>query len=117
MEAVDRRLVIRAVEVVAERARRTEQPHTEALAAAVRLEDEAAVAEMPSSRVDEQFPAGNKDGLRGADAGLFEGGVLARLADLEVERAAAVDGTAPVPFEPCQHRGGQLGGIAMVAGV
>ncbi len=117
MQAVDRRLVIRAVEVVAERSRAEEQPHAEPLAAAVRLEDERAVAEMLPRRLDEQLLAGNEHSPRRANAGVFEGSVLARLADLEVERAAAVDGAAPVAFEPSQHRGGQFGCVAMVPGV
>src|SRR5271163_4499095 len=72
---------------------------------------------MLPRRLDQQLPAGNKHSPRRADAGVFEGGVLARLADLEVECAAAVDGPAPVSFEPSQDRGGQFSGIAMVASV
>ena len=74
-------------------------------------------AKCRSRRGDEQILAGDQNGVRGADAGGFERGVLAGLADLEVERAAAVDDAAPVPIEPGQHRRGQLGGVAMVAGV
>ena len=50
MEAVDRRFVIRAAEVVGERAWGAEQPDAQPLAAAVRLEDERAVAEILPSR-------------------------------------------------------------------
>jgi hypothetical protein len=93
------------------------QPHAETLAAAVGLHNERAAAETPAGRFDEQLLAGDDDGIRRVDPGGFEGGVLTRLADLEVERAAAVDDAAAVPFEPGQHRGSQLGGVAMVAGV
>ena len=117
MQSIDRRLVIRAVEIVGEGAGRVEQPHAEAFAAAVRLHNERAVAKTLASGFEEQFLAGNDNGVRSADAGGFEGGVLARLADLEVERVAAVHDAAPVPFEPGQHRDSQLGGVAMVARV
>ena len=76
-----------------------------------------AAAEMLPHGLDQQPLAGDQHGLWGADAGGFEGGVLARLADLEIERAAAIDGAAPVPFEPGQDRCGQFGGITMVAGM
>jgi len=117
METIDWRLVIRAIEVVAERPRRIEQPDAQPLAATVRLEDQRGVAEMLPGRLDQQSLAGDQHGIRRADAGGFEGGVLARLADLEVERAAAVDGAAPVPFEPGQDRCCQFRAKAMVAGV
>src|ERR1700730_3042630 len=104
MEAVDRRLVIRAVEVLGKSIRTEEQPHAEPLAAAVRLEDEWASTKMAPRRFEEQLLTGNEHRIRGADTGLFEGGVLASLADLEVESAAAVDDAATVPFEPGQYR-------------
>ena len=103
MQPVDRRLVIRAVEIVGECTRRVKQPHAEAFAAAVRLQNKRAPAEALAGRFDEQLLAGNDDGIRRADAGGFEGGVLARFADLEVERAAAVDDAAPVALEPGEH--------------
>src|SRR5258708_1869122 len=62
-------------------------------------------------------PAGDENGARRADAGGLEGGVLTRLADFEVESAAAVDDAPPVPLEPSEHRGGQFGGVAVVAGM
>ena len=104
VHAVDRRLVIRAVEIVGERVGGLEQPHAEPLAAAVRLQDERAAGKALPRRCDQQLLAGDQHGVRRADAGGFEGGVLARLADFEVERAAAVDDAAAVPLEPGQHR-------------
>ena len=117
MKAIHRRVVIRPLEVIAERVRTVEQPHAEAFAAAVRLEDRGTTTEALPGGLDEQFLAGDKNSVRGVNAGGFESGVLTRLADLEVERAAAVDDAPPVLFEPSQHRGGQFGGVAMVAGV
>jgi len=76
---------------------------------------------IPVPGIDPQrvaaFFAGNENSVRCADASSFEGGVLARFADLQVERTAAVDDAAPMPPEPSQHRSRQFGGIAMVAGV
>src|SRR5215831_15392907 len=117
MKAVDRQLVIRAAEVITERIRRLKQPHPETLAAAVRLEDERTAVEVLPSRFDQQFLACDEHGHGRADAGSFEGSVLAHLADLEVESVTAVDDAAAMTLEPSQHRGGQLGGIAVVAGV
>src|SRR5205085_3699180 len=56
-------------------------------------------------------------GIRRADAGSFESGVLARLADLQVEGTAGVDDAAAVALEPRQHCDRQLGGEPMVAGM
>ena len=39
------------------------------------------------------------------------------LADLEIEGPAAVGYPLAVPFEPGEHRAGQLGRVAMPAGV
>ena len=103
MEAVDRRLVVGAVEMVAERTRRFQEPDAEPLAAAVRLEDERTVSKMLPGRFDEQFLAGDEDCIWRANVGLFQGGVLAGLADLEIERAATVDCAAAMPFEPSQN--------------
>src|SRR5262252_9024685 len=103
MEAVDRRLVVGALEMIGERVGRLEQPHAETFAAAVRLQDERPALEALPGSLYEQFLAGDEQRIRRADAGSFEGGVLARLADLEVERAAAVDDAASVPLEPSQH--------------
>src|SRR5208282_1631526 len=114
MQAIDRRLVIQAAEVVSEDIRGVKQPNAEPFAAAVRLKDKRGVGEMPPGSLDEQFFAGDEDGARRADPGRFEGGVLAGLADLEVERLAAVDDAAPVPVEPSQHRSSQLGGVAVI---
>jgi len=91
------------------------QSHAESFAAAVRLHNEGAAAEPLTGRFYEQLLSGNDDGVRSADAGGFEGGVMARLADLEVEGATAVDDAAVMPFEPGQHRGSELGGVAMIA--
>ena len=117
MQSVDRRLVIRAVEMVGECTRRVKQPHAEAFAAAVRLHNEGVAAEALAGRFDEQLLPRNDDGIRSADANRFEGSILARLADLEIEGAAAIDDAAAMPFEPTQHGSGQFGGVAVVARV
>src|SRR5258707_129870 len=117
MKPVDRPVIIGAFEVIAERARSIKQTHAEPFPAAVRLEDEWAATETLPGGLHEQLLAGDEDRVRRPDAGLFEGGVLARLTYLEVERAAAVDDAPPVPLEPGQHRGGQFGGVAVIAGV
>src|SRR5712671_212837 len=117
MKPVDRPVIIGAFEVIAERARSIKQTHAEPFPAAVRLEDEWAATETLPGGLHEQLLPGDEDRVRRSDAGLFEGGVLARLANLEVERAAAVDDAPPVLLEPRQHRGGQLGSVAMVARV
>src|SRR5271165_647242 len=103
MEAIDRRLVIHAVQMVAKRIHRVEQPHAEPLPTAVRLHNKRAVAKTPLRRLDEQFLAGHENGIRSADAGGFEGGVLACLADFEVEGAAAVDDATTVSLDPSKH--------------
>ena len=102
MKAVDWRLVIRAVEVIGQGFRGLKEAHPEAFAAAVRLEDERVGAKMLPRRLDKQFLAGDEHGIRRTNAGRFESGVLARLADLEIECAAAVDDAAPVTLEPAR---------------
>ncbi len=47
----------------------------------------------------------------------FQRRVLAGLADLEVQRAAAVNDAAAVVLEPGQYRDGQFNGVAVVAGM
>jgi hypothetical protein len=69
---------------------------------------------MLLGRCHQQLFAGNQNRGGCADGGGLEGRVLARLADLEIERSAAVYDAAPVLFEPSQHRGGQLGSVAMI---
>src|SRR5215472_18462992 len=115
MKAVGRRLVIRALEMVRERPRRVKQPHAETFAATVRLEDERAFSKALPRRLDEQLLAGHDNRIGRADTGLFERGVLARLADLQVERAGAIDDATAVALEPSEHCGGQLRGVAMVS--
>src|SRR5216683_3653584 len=114
MQAVYRRLVIRPVEVICKTLHSLKESYAKAFAAAARLEDEGAAAKALPRRSGEQLPAGNKNSVGGANAGGLEGGVLAWLADLEIERPAAVDDTTPVPLQPSQHGSGQLGGVAMI---
>jgi hypothetical protein len=114
VQTIDRRLVIRSVEITRKCVGRVKEPHAEPLAAAVRLQDEGVCGAFARRR-DEQLLAGNENGIGRANAGGFEGGVLACLADFEIEGAAAVDDAAPVPFEPGQHRGRQFGGVAVIA--
>src|SRR6266851_274924 len=115
MQTVDRRLVIRPVEVICKGLRSLKESHPDAFAAAARLEDEGAAAKALSRRCNKQLPAGNENSVGCANAGGLEGSVLARFADLEVERPAAVDDTTPVSLEPSQHGSCQLGGVAMIA--
>ncbi len=117
VQTIDRRLVIGSLEITGKCVGIVKEPHTEPFAAAVRLEDEGASGKALARRRDKQFLAGDENGIGRADAGGLEGGVLTRLADLEVESAAAVDDAALVPLEPGQHRRGQLGGVAVVAGM
>ena len=94
-----------------------EQLHAQALAAAVRLQDDRLTGEVALRGGDDMVAPGDQDGARRGDAVAFQRGILAGLADLEVERAGAVD-HAPAPAgEPGQHRGGELGREAMVARV
>jgi hypothetical protein len=66
---------------------------------------------------DDTLASGNQDGARRGDAVALQRGVLAGLADFEVQRARSVD-HAPVPAdEPGQHRRGEFRREAMVAGV
>src|SRR5258708_4920104 len=117
MKPVDRPVIIGAFEVIAERARSVKQTHAEPFPAAVRLEDEWAATETLPGGLHEQLLPGDEDRVRRSDAGLFEGGALARLGSLEVEGAAAVDDAPLVLLEPSQNRGSQLGGVPMVARV
>jgi hypothetical protein len=72
---------------------------------------------MLARRFDKQIRAGDQHGARRADARHLQRGVLPGLADLQVERARPVDDAPAMAGEPGQHRGGQLGGKAVVAGV
>src|ERR1700757_1400992 len=117
MQPIDWRVVIRAVEVIREGPCTVEEGHPQALSTAVRLQDERTIGKTPASGLDEQLLAADYDRVRGADAGCFESRILARLADLEVEGAAAIDDSPPMPFEPGQHEGGQLRGVTVIAGV
>ena len=94
-----------------------EQPHAQALAAPVRLQDDGLAGEVALRGGDDMLASGNQDGARRGDAVALQCCVLAGLADLEVERARTVD-HAPVPArEPGQHRGGEFRRKAMVARV
>src|SRR6516164_11216747 len=103
MQTIDRRLVIRTFEVIREGICATKEADTQTPSAAVLLQDEWIAAKPPSRCLHEQLLAADHDRVRGADTGRFEGSVLARLTDLEVESAAAVDNAPVVPFEPSQH--------------
>ena len=117
MEAIDGRLVFRAVKIERERLGGVEQPDAKPLAAAVWLQDDRAAVEMPPCRGDKILPAGDQHGPRRMDAGRFERGILPALADLEVERARSVDDAAAMPREPRQYCGRQFGGIPVIARV
>ena len=92
-----------------------EQLHAQPLAAPVRLQDHRLIREVAPSRGGDAVAPGHQDGARRGDAVALQGGVLAHLADLQVQRARPVD-HAPAPsHEPGQHRGGELRREAVVA--
>ena len=114
---LDRRVVILAGEMVRESVSGMEQANAEPLAAAVRLEDHRAGVEMAAGSGQQLVFASDEDRPWGTDAGGFERGVLARLADFEVERTRAVDDAAAMSRQPRKHGGGQFGRVAMLSGV
>src|SRR3546814_2328233 len=63
--------------------------HAQPLAALVRLQDEAPLAEGLARRLDEAALVGDHDGARDGDTRVGQRAVLAQLADLEIERAGA----------------------------
>src|SRR6266550_9435657 len=99
MEAIDRRLVIGAVEIAGESIGRVEQPDAEPFAAAVRLQNDRPTVEMATGCGDEVLRAGDQHGSRDADPGRFQSGILPGLADLEIERARSVDDAPPMPSQ------------------
>src|SRR5437763_17077313 len=105
MEAIDGRLVFRAVKIERERLGGVEQPDAKPLAAAVWLQDDRAAVEMPPCRGDKILPAGDQYGARRMDAGGFERRRLPALADLEVQRARSVADAAALPRAPRHHCG------------
>src|SRR5688572_3191752 len=94
-----------------------EQANTEALAAAVRLENHRAFVEVAPRGGQQLIFTSDEDCPWGTDAGGFERGVLARLADFEVERTRAVNDAAAMSRQPRKHGSSQFGRIAMIAGV
>jgi hypothetical protein len=103
--------------VVGESVSGVEQTDAEPLAATVRLEDQRAGIEMAARGGQQLVFASHEDRPWGTDAGGFERGVLARLADFEVERTRAVNDAAAMSRQPCKHGGGQFGGVAMISTV
>src|SRR4051812_24836461 len=94
-----------------------EQANAEPPAAAVRLEDHRAAIEVATRSCQQLVLASNEDRSWGTDAGNLERGVLARLADFEIERTRAVNDAAAMSRQPRKHGGGELGCIAMVSAV
>ena len=113
--AVDRGLERVAVDVALERGDVIEQPYAEALARAVVLGDERAVHRARG--LHDRVAADGGNGSRHADAIARERRVLRHLADLELQRATAVDHAAAVRFQPRQHAAGQFRRVAMAARV
>src|SRR5712692_10532230 len=97
MEPVDRRLVFSAHDIGGERLGRVKQADPEPLATAVRFWDQRAAWKMLTCCINKHVRAGDQHGARRTNAGRLERGVLAGLADLEVERARAVDDPPAVP--------------------
>ncbi len=114
-DAVHGILEIAACEVLFERGGREEQADTETLAGTIVLEDHR-IAETPR-RVRDVVLADDRQGLRRFDAEFGERFVLRDLGEFELQRALAVDHDGAVALEPGQHRAGQFGRIAMIAGV
>src|SRR5688572_4683272 len=115
MQAVDRRVVISAGEMVGESIRGMEQANAEPLAAAVRLEDHRAVVEVAARSGQQLVFTSDEDRPWGTDAGGFERGVLARLADLKVERTRTINDAAAMSCQPRKHGSSQFGRVAMIS--
>src|SRR5437763_15513174 len=64
MQAIDRRFVIRTVDIASERLGAVKQAHPQTLAAAVRFQDRRAAGEMLFQRRNEPILAGNQHGVR-----------------------------------------------------
>ncbi len=90
------------------------QPHAETLAAAVRLDDQWAACER-RRRIGQRTRTDHRDRLRHRYAFARQLHVLARLADFKIERASVIDDDSAMPPEPCEHRGGELRRVSMVA--
>src|SRR3954447_4230961 len=94
-----------------------EQANAESLATPVRLEDYRASIEVTTRSFQQLDFASDEDRPWSTNAGGFERGVLARLADFEVERTRAIDDAAAIPYQPRKHGGGQFGRVAMISAV
>src|SRR4051812_19969685 len=117
MQAIDRRLIVSAGEMIGESVSGMEQTNAEPLSAAIRLKDHRAGVEMATRSGQQLVLASHEDRPRGTEAGGFERGILAGLADFEVERARAVNDAAAIPCQPRKHGGGQFSRIAMISAV
>jgi hypothetical protein len=72
---------------------------------------------VPACRGNEVVASGDQDGAGRGDALRFQGGVLADLAYLQVERTGSIHHAAAPASEPGQYAGGEFRGKAVVAGV
>src|SRR3546814_7377390 len=117
VDAVARLLERRRRDIGRQRVGIDEGLHAQPLAASVRLQDEAPLAEGLARRLDEAALAGDHDGARDGDTRAGQRAVLAHLADLEIERAGAVHHPPPVLREPRQRRRRKLRRETVAAGV
>src|SRR3984893_11708612 len=95
--------------------RRKQQPHAEALAGPVVLEDHGEPDLLGSIGNVVATDHGNR--VRSRDSKCREVFVLSNLRKLELEGPLAVDHHAAVALEPSQHSCRELGGVAMAASV
>src|SRR5262249_10534973 len=92
-----------------------EELHAKALATPVWLQNYRLVSEMLLCCRQDTLAPDHQHGPRRRDAMTFQRGVLACLADLQIQRTRAVDHTPTPACEPGQHGGRQFSGEAVIA--
>ena len=108
LQSIDRRFVLVAFDIGLQAVLRAEQAYPETLAAPIWFQDNRAPGEMVLCRLKQMVAAGNHHGSWRVDAGSGQRGILARLADFQVERGRSIDHAAVPPGQPGEHRGCQL---------
>ena len=101
--------------MLVQRVGRQEQPHAQAFAGTIVLEDHR-IAEVPGRFGDILF-AEDRQRLRCFDAEFGKRLVLHDFGELELQCALAIDDRCAVASEPSQHGTGELGRIAVIARV